>query len=122
MKHIYVAGPLYGSGHQDDNIRVVLEVAEEVHKQGHIPFVPHLYFFWNLISRRPRKFWLSLDKAWLRKCDGMIRIIGDSPGSDMEESWADDFGIPHTAFYIQPVDTPEDFSELVRAVLEDLGP
>ncbi len=99
MSHIYIAGPLYGSGHQDDNIRTVLEVAELVAEQGHTPFVPHLYFFWNLISRNPRDFWLKLDKEWLRKCDGMIRIRGESPGSALEEGWSDDFGIPWVEIY-----------------------
>jgi len=94
--HIYVAGPLYGSGHQDDNIRVVLETATRLRQLGYTPFVPHLYFFWNLIYRHHRDFWLGLDRDWLRKCDAMLRIGGESPGSSIEEVWANEFGIPWT--------------------------
>ncbi len=94
MSHIYIAGPLYGSGHQDDNVRAVLEVAGIVQDKGHIPFVPHLYYFWNLLYRRPRQMWLDLDKEWLRKCDAMLRIEGESPGSTLEEEWCTEFQIP----------------------------
>jgi hypothetical protein len=122
MAHIYIAGPLYGSGHQDDNIRTVLDVAESVQRYGHTPFVPHLYFFWNLISRNSRDFWLELDKEWLRKCDAMIRIEGESPGSSLEEGWCVEFGIPWIGLlYHCNKNTPEERIEAVKNVLAELG-
>lgn len=116
MKHIYIAGPLYGSGHQDNNIRTVLRVASLVEQEGFIPFVPHLYFFWNLMYRHPREFWLKLDKEWLIKCDGMIRIEGESPGSNLEERWCEEAWLPYT-----PIPYTEDNELLTRSVREALG-
>lgn len=115
MSYIYIAGPLYGSGHQDDNIRAALGVAEEVERHGHVPFVPHLYFFWNLISRNPRDFWLSLDKEWLLRCHAMLRIKGESPGSVLEERWCEEANIPFE--HLRGPVTPE----TVREALEKLG-
>ena len=101
MKHVYIAGPLYRSGHQDRNIHNALQVAEEVNKydgdEEMVPFVPHLYFFWHFWHGYPPEYWLRMDKAWLAKCDAMIRIVGESPGSTLEEGWAAELGIPvHT--------------------------
>ncbi len=93
--HIYVAGPLYGSGHLDENIKAALRIGDVL--MGHakvIPFIPHLYMFWHFRQGKPREEWLKLDKAWLRKCDGMIRIAGESPGSMLEEQWASEWEIP----------------------------
>ena len=106
MKHqgeehyIYVAGPIYGSGHVDTNVKAALTIAEIMSSEGDyenhavIPFVPHLYMFWHFRSDQPREKWLRFDKAWLRKCDGMVRIAGESPGSLKEEGWAEEWGIP----------------------------
>lgn len=118
MKHIYIAGPLYGSGHQDNNIRAVLRVASLVEQEGFIPFVPHLYFFWNLMYRHPREFWLKLDKEWLRKCDAMLRIEGTSPGSALEEEWCDEFLISWTR--LAYFDDQQALLESVRAALAEV--
>jgi hypothetical protein len=99
VKYIYIAGPLYGSGHQDRNVKNALQIAEEVNKYDEemVPFVPHLYFFWNFWHAYPPEYWLRMDKAWLAKCDAMIRIVGESPGSKLEEGWAEELDIPvHT--------------------------
>lgn len=92
--HIYVAGPMYGGGYLDNNIKAALKVATLITEFGAIPFVPHLYTFWNFIEEQHRDVWLKYDKAWLRKCDGMLRIDGESPGSTLEEKWAGDWDIP----------------------------
>ncbi len=95
--HIYVAGPLYGSGHLDENIKAALTVADILSSAGEqsvVPFVPHLYTFWHFRSEKPEETWLRLDKAWLRKCDGIVRIAGTSPGSTLEEGWAAEWDMP----------------------------
>lgn len=92
--HIYVAGPMYGSGHVDTNIKAALAVADIILESGFIPFVPHLFTFWHFRSDKPVADWLRMDIAWLRKCDGMVRIDGTSPGASLEERWANDWEIP----------------------------
>ena len=95
--HIYVAGPMYGSGYLDDNIKAALTIADILSSEGEqsvVPFVPHLYTFWHFRSEKPVDDWLRFDKAWLRKCDAMVRIAGESPGSTLEEAWAAEWDMP----------------------------
>jgi len=112
--YIYVAGPLYGSGYQDDNVRLALRVAEQVLLLGHTPFVPHLYFFWNLIHEKPAEHWLNLDRQWLLKCNGMIRIVGTSPGSSKEEGWCDESGLPWVERAVSLLTPDLEFSYAIR--------
>ncbi len=91
---IYIAGPMYSSGDMDDNIRTALNVALEIRKAGGLPFIPHLYFFWNLMQPHLRKFWLELDEDWVRDCDALYRLEGYSEGGDKEVLWAKEVAIP----------------------------
>lgn len=98
MKYIYVAGPLYGSGTPDQNVKNVLRIAEEINRydagDAFVPFVPHLYFFWHFWHAYPTDYWLRMDKAWLEKCDAMICLEGESLGTALEKRWAKEAGIP----------------------------
>ena len=38
--------------------------------------------------------WMKLDLAWLDKCDALLRLPGESPGSDREVDAAKERGIP----------------------------
>lgn len=91
---VYVAGPMYSSGNIDDNIRQALEISTTLRRAGFLPFIPHLYFFWNIIHPMPRDYWMSLDLDWLSQCDYMLRLPGYSEGGDIETDYARDHGIP----------------------------
>lgn len=91
---VYIAGPLFGSGRSTENVHAAVMAAERVRAFGAIPFVPHLYSLWDTISPKPESFWLQMDQAWLAQCDAMLRLPGESPGSDKEEAWCKEFGIP----------------------------
>lgn len=90
---VYVAGP-YTKGDQILNVRRVLKAADKVLDAGHTPFVPHLYHFWHLLSPKPYETWMELDQTWLLECDVMIRLSGDSDGSDTERKVATDIDMP----------------------------
>lgn len=97
---VYVAGPIMGSGSQIQNVRKAIDAATllaETHKRI-LPFVPHLYSFWDFAKPRPRDFWLDLDKGWVDKSSGLVRLPGESPGSDQEVAWAEQRGIPVVRF------------------------
>lgn len=91
---VYIAGPLFTSGAIDHNIRDALGVAERVKEAGAVPFVPHLYFFWDLMQPHSREFWLELDKMWVQECSILFRLRGRSEGADLEEGWAKEKNIP----------------------------
>jgi hypothetical protein len=93
VKHIYVAGP-YSQGDVAQNIRKAALMGLVLGKLGYIPFIPHLYHFVHILDPQLPDFWMSLDLAWLSKCDAMLVLPGESIGVKVEEEYAEDFGIP----------------------------
>lgn len=92
---VYVAGPLFGSGRSTNNVHQAIKVAETLRKACVIPFVPHLFHYWDTISPQDDvDYWLEMCKSWLACCDAMIVLPGVSPGTRKEEVWAADFDIP----------------------------
>lgn len=92
IRYIYIAGP-YTSA-PAGNVEVALGAAEQLTKMGLIPFVPHLYHFWNADHPHDYAFWTELDFAWLSKCDSLFRISGRSEGANREEAVARALGFP----------------------------
>ena len=91
---MYVAGPLNSSGDRLENVHAAIEVGEQLIELGFIPFIPHLYHYWDLHSEHSSGYWLTLDRAWLETCGALVRIPGISIGADIEVDWARDLGIP----------------------------
>lgn len=89
---IYIAGP-YGDG-APEKIEQAIEYAEIVYQRGGIPFVPHLFKLWQ--ERHPKSYseWMALDIAILLRCNGLLRIPGESPGGEIEVGIAGHYGIP----------------------------
>lgn len=80
---IYVAGP-YTKGDVVENVRAAVIAGDEIFKKGHIAFIPHLTHLWHMIRPHPWEDWLRMDLEWLKVCDALLRIPGDSPGADRE--------------------------------------
>lgn len=93
MLRIYVAGP-YTKGDVAVNVTTAVRAADSVLRAGHIPFVPHLTHFWHLLEPHDYETWLAYDFEWLRQCDAMIRLPGESVGADREETEARRLGMP----------------------------
>jgi Domain of unknown function (DUF4406) len=90
---IYVAGPI-SLGNMADNARVAIQAADELMKAGHSPFVPHLSVFWQIVSGHEYERWLNYDFEWIRVCEALVRLPGESKGSDREVEFARFLGIP----------------------------
>lgn len=90
---IYVAGP-YSKGDVAMNVRAAIEAAEELTRQGFVPYVPHLTHFWHLMSPHSIDFWYAYDNEWLPVCDGLLRLPGVSSGADAECQLMRDLGKP----------------------------
>lgn len=93
MKKVYVAGP-YTKGDVVVNVRNTILVANKIADLGMWPFVPHLTHFWHLVMPRPYEFWCELDNQFLPCCDALIRLPGESTGSDREVELAHTLCIP----------------------------
>lgn len=89
---VYIAGPY--SSDPDNCTRRAVGAGQSVVDAGHVPFVPHLYHFWDALIPGDYEQWMTLDFAWLESCDALIRLDGESPGSDREVEHAKRHGIP----------------------------
>lgn len=92
-KRVYVSGP-YAKGDAAENVRRAVLAADELLRAGHVPFCPHLSHFWHLLCPKPREAWLEYDLEWLRACDAVVRLPGESEGADAEVEAARELGIP----------------------------
>jgi hypothetical protein len=93
MKYIYIAGP-YSKGDPVINTGEAIKAGNLLAGIGYIPFIPHLTLFWHLIYPQEIEFWYEYDMAWLKKCDGLLRLPGESQGADREVATARIFGMP----------------------------
>lgn len=89
---VYVAGP-YTKGDVAVNVRNALDAANLLVYAGFYPFVPHLTHFWHMVHPRPYEFWLEYDNEFLKVCDCVLRLKGDSNGADEETTLAHQLGI-----------------------------
>ena len=80
---IYVAGPL-SEGDHGDNVRTAILVATALLDAGHHPYLPHLTAFWHLVTPRDYEVWMDLDIEWIKQCEALVRLPGESPGADRE--------------------------------------
>ena len=90
---VYVAGP-YSKGHVNENVRAAVAAGERLVKAGHIPYIPHLHHFWDLLYPGPQEQWMKFDLEWLHQCEVVLRLPGYSAGADLEVATADQLGIP----------------------------
>lgn len=91
---VYLAGPLTG-GDTLHNVARAMEAADKVSDLGYACYLPHLTVHRDFRQRRPYDYWLY-DHCLpiLERCDIMYRISGPSAGADIEEHYADQWGIP----------------------------
>jgi len=90
---VYIAGP-YTKGDVALNVRAAVEAGDVVLKAGHFPYVPHLTHFWHLVIPGPYTQWATMDLEWVRVCDALVRLPGESSGADAEVVFAERLGIP----------------------------
>jgi len=93
MKKIYIASA-YALGSESDNVRISLDAANELITEGFAPFAPLLFHFQHMIHPQGHETWLELDVEWLSVCDGVLRLLGESSGADMEVEFARSNEIP----------------------------
>jgi len=83
MIRVYVAGP-YSKGDPVINVRTAIDAANRLLELGYAPYIPHLTMFWHLVYAQPYEKWLELDFEWIKQCDILLRLPGESSGADRE--------------------------------------
>src|ERR671925_231917 len=91
--YVYIASP-YTKGDVAVNVRNSFLVADELLAHGFCPFPPLYSHFWHFLSPKPYETWLELDKMWVKACDCLLRMPGESSGADGEVEFAEANGIP----------------------------
>jgi len=92
-KYVYLAGP-YTNPDPNRNVKAALDDAKLLIEAGFVPFVPHLYHIFDLVHPMPYETWMTLDLAWIARCDVLVRRPGDSSGADREAVYATSLGKP----------------------------
>ena len=107
MEYIYIAGP-YTKDDPITNTANAIKAADILAEKGYIPFIPHLTMLWHLLSPHEIDFWYEYDMGWLKKCNALLRLPGESPGADKEVSMAFALKMP---VYLSVEDLLEDNEE-----------
>ncbi len=94
IQYVYIAGP-YRNGHPIEVVKKVVIAAEAIASLGYFPFLPHsVTRDWAMRFDHPEDAWIGYCMAWVRRCDALVRLPGESEGSDHEMRVADEIGIP----------------------------
>ena len=87
MIKIYIASA-YSIGDVANNVKRQIDCADWLMNFGFAPFVPLLTHFQHLVHPRPYQDWLDLDFEWIKSCDCLLRLAGESKGADLEVEFA----------------------------------
>lgn len=90
---VYVAGP-FRRGDQFVNVREAALVGIRLRRAGHVPVIPHCLGFVHYVHPMPDLFWLAWGLDELRSCHCLVRLPGESVGSDAEVELAKVLGMP----------------------------
>jgi hypothetical protein len=90
---VFISSP-YSIGDQAVNVNRQIICANELMDLGFTPFLPLLSHFQHLVHPRPYEDWINNDLDWLKSCDVLLRLPGESKGADMEVEKAKEYGIP----------------------------
>jgi len=93
MIKVYIASP-YTKGDVAVNVRTQLEMANKLMDLGFAPFAPLYSHFQHMAFPRPYEDWIKIDLEWVKVCDCVLRLRGESAGADGEVKFAHDNKIP----------------------------
>ncbi len=93
MRKIFISGP-YTKGDVAQNVKIAMEMANELINNGFAPYCPHLTHFLHMNNWQPYSKWLEIDCEFLVICDALIRLPGESDGADKEVELAKKTGTP----------------------------
>ena len=96
MIKVYIASP-YTLGDVAVNVKAQIDVADALINLGFAPFVPLYSHFQHMVHPRPYQDWVTLDLEWVKSCDCILRLPGESSGADGEIKFAKELGL--SVFY-----------------------
>ena len=102
---IYIASP-YTLGDTAVNVRASIFEQDYIESHlGHMAYNPLLSHFQHmLIPHLDVNYWYEKDIRWLKECDALLRLPGESKGADREVEIARELGM---IIYDSVFDIPE---------------
>lgn len=92
MVKVYIASP-YTKGDVAVNVKRQIDCAEELMNLGFLTFVPLYFHFQHMAHPRPYDYWTKVDLEWIRVCNVVLRLEGESEGADKEVEFAKSIGV-----------------------------
>ena len=93
MIKVYIASP-YTKGDVAVNVKRQLDCANTLMDLGLAPFAPLYSHFQHMAHPRPYEDWVKIDLEWVKVCDCVLRLEGESSGADGEVKFAEQLSIP----------------------------
>lgn len=90
---VYIASP-YTIGDTAINVKKQLDCFTLLSDMGYYPYAPLLTHFIHMANPRPYDTWMNHDFVWIKECDALLRLRGESSGADAEVDIADRYDIP----------------------------
>ena len=91
MVKVYIASP-YTNGDVACNVKLQLDIANELIEKEFAPFVPLYSHFQHMVHPQPYDTWIALDLEWVKVCDCVLRVGSYSEGADNEVEFATKLG------------------------------
>jgi hypothetical protein len=117
---VYIASP-YSIGDQAINVKMQIDMADQLMTLGFAPFVPLLSHFQHMIHPRPYQDWVDIDLEWVKACDCVLRLPGESKGADGEVALAGELSMPvfyeirDMVYYYYGVEAIIGYSKLIQS-------
>lgn len=90
---VYIAGPI--TGDPWGCVRKATEAARALATDYRFDaYLPQLSVLHEMFDPQPYGWWIEHGLNVLSRCDGLIRLPGDSQGADRETEYAKDLGLP----------------------------
>jgi hypothetical protein len=90
---VYIAGPY--TSNPVLNTRQATRTGLDLWRTGlAVPYVPHWSIVADLIQPMRHDRWLAYSCDVILHCDALLRLPGDSPGADIEVTFAAEHRIP----------------------------
>ena len=93
LPRVYIAGPI-SKGDLWRNVEKGIRVYNRLLDAGYEAYLPHFNVYADRLKRRSWADWMKIDAGWLKLCDVVWRIEGDSVGADCECKAAGKLGMP----------------------------
>ena len=90
---IFISAP-YSNGDVEQNVKNAMDISSILMEKGYAPYCPHLGYYLNNNKSQPYEKWLELHCTYLKVCDAVLRLSGESNGADKEVTLAIEMGIP----------------------------